>query len=241
MRCWRYNLRKKLLSYIEGELQEKDIKRLELHLLDCSLCRDLLLRLRAGHQMAQKLARRIPDNDHRSEFDTMMAAASEGGARPSQRILTWHDWLDRLATPGVLGVLTLVLLAQLALLVVSNRDVLFGQRANVTFKTGALDLNDFHLLNIAALKFNTEPHIATQGYVTDVHTDEEEGTVAFRLVENPHARGPFVVCEIMSPIKMAAPHDGSYVRVYGVSRYDAQTDRKWYEVNPVLDIAVLKR
>ncbi|MCX6559342.1 MAG: hypothetical protein NTZ26_02390 [Candidatus Aminicenantes bacterium] len=31
------------------------------------------------------------------------------------------------------------------------------------------------------------------------------------------------------------------VRVYGVARYDAQAGRQWHEVNPVLDIAVLKR
>ncbi|MGH9431964.1 MAG: anti-sigma factor family protein [Terriglobia bacterium] len=241
MSCWRFRLRRELLPYLEGQLPAKDVTRIERHLLDCGSCRDLLLRLRTGHQMVQQLAAHIPDSNRLLEIEAMMASVREGPSRPRHRVLAWHDWLDRLATPGVLGALTVVLLAQLALLVVSNRDVLFGQRAHVTVKTGAIDLNDFHRLNIADLKFNTEPHISTEGYVTDVHTDEEEGTVAFKLVRNPHAGGPFVVCEIMSSIKMTAPRDGSYVRVYGVSRYDAQTGRKWYEVNPVLDIAVLRR
>ncbi len=240
MSCWHFSLRRKLLPYIEGEIHEKDLKRLERHLLDCGLCRDLLLRLRAGHQMAQKLAHQVPGGDYPPEIEAMMAAAGEGTPRPRMRVQAWHDWVERFATPGVLGVLTAVLVAQLALLVASNRDVLFGQKSAATIKTSDLDLNDFHVLDIADLKLNTEPHIATEGYVTDVHTDKEEGTVAFKLVESQSAPGPFVVCEIMSPIKMAAPRDGSYVRVYGVSRYDAQTDRKWYEVNPVLDIAVLK-
>jgi hypothetical protein len=31
------------------------------------------------------------------------------------------------------------------------------------------------------------------------------------------------------------------VRIYGVARYDGQPGRMWYEVNPVLNIALLKR
>jgi Putative zinc-finger len=239
MSCWHFGLRRKLLPYIEGELNEKDVKQVERHLLDCGLCRDLLLRLRAGHQMAQSLSAQVPDSDHFSGFEAMLASVRKESSR-SRRLWAWHDWVDRFATPGVLGALTVVLVAQLALLVVSNRDVLFGQHTSVTVKTSALQLNDFHLLSLAEVKFNTEPRISTEGYVKDVHRDGEEGTLAFKLVANPQGHGPFVVCEIMSPIKMPAPQDGSYVRVYGVSRYDAQADRKWYEVNPVLDIAVLK-
>ncbi|HUY13986.1 MAG TPA: zf-HC2 domain-containing protein [Terriglobia bacterium] len=241
MSCWHFSLRRKLLPYIEGELREKDVRQLERHLLDCGWCRELLLHLRDGHHMAQRLPRQAMGNDHPSEFRAMMADAGEEARSPWRRVPAWHDWLERFATPPVLGLLAVVLVAQCALLVVSNRDVLFGQRSGAAATTGALDLHDFHRLDIANLKFNTEPRIATQGYVTDVHTDAEEGTVAFKLVESSNAAGPFVVCEIMSPIKMAAPRDGSYVRVYGVSRFDAQAGRKWYEVNPVLDIAVLKR
>jgi len=129
---------------------------------------------------------------------------------------------------------------QLGLLVASNRRLLFGQRGGASAIAGALDLSEFHQLGIRDLKLNTEPHVATQGYVGNVHADEEEGTVAFKLFEDRGGSGPFVVCEIMSPISMPAPREGSYVRVYGVARYDAQTQRNWYEVNPVLNIAPLK-
>lgn len=145
------------------------------------------------------------------------------------------SWLDRFTTRRGVAALAMVVLVQLGLLVASNRRLLFGQRSGAP--TGALDLSEFHPLRIRDLKFNTEPHIAIQGYVRDVHADEEEGTVAFELFDDPKGSGSFVVCEIMSPISMPAPHEGSYVRVYGVARYDAQAQRNWYEVNPVLSIA----
>jgi hypothetical protein len=63
--------------------------------------------------------------------------------------------------------------------------------------------------------------------------------VAFKLVESRGASQPFVVCEIVSPIRIEAPRVGSHVRVYGVARYDAQSDRNWYEVNPIFEIATL--
>jgi hypothetical protein len=241
MPCWHFKLRRKLLPYIEGQLPEKDVKRLERHLLDCAPCRELLLRLRTGHQIAQAFRRHTARSDQFFEFESMMGGMKVTSGSEAWRGWGWQRLLERWATPRVLGALTVVLIAQLVLLVASNRRFLFGQHAAAPGRSQTLDLNDFHLLKIADLKFNTEPHIATEGYVADVHTDAEEGTVAFRLVQSPATLRAFVVCEIMSPIKIAPPREGSYVRVYGVSRYDAQTDRKWYEVNPVLNIAVLKR
>ena len=45
----------------------------------------------------------------------------------------------------------------------------------------------------------------------------------------------------MRRAEIPVPAEGSRVRVYGVARFDAQAGRGWHEVNPVLDIAVLKR
>jgi len=134
-----------------------------------------------------------------------------------------------------------LVLIQATFLLISNRGFVFGGRGGAAISLSATDLKEFRQLSIPELKSNTQPHIATDGYVQDVHTDEEEGTIAFKLVDSKHASGSFVVCEIMNPIHMPAPAEGSHVRVYGVARYDAQTDRKWYEVNPVLNISVLKR
>lgn len=242
MSCWRFDLRKRMLPYLEARLPECETARLERHLLDCESCRALLVRLRAGHQMAQRLASLEFEGaeapDFESEIAGLEAAAASQGAMQS---LAWRGWLDRLATPRMVTALSAVVLLQLGLLVVSNRGVLLGERSRTSIAAGAIDLAEFRQLTIPELKSNTQPHVATDGYVEDVHTDEEEGTVAFKLVQSPQNSPSFVVCEIMSPIQMAPPAEGSRVRVYGVERYDAQQDRKWYEVNPVLSIVPLKR
>ena len=67
-------------------------------------------------------------------------------------------------------------------------------------------------------------------------SDEKDGDLKFKLVEDIAQPSPFIVCEIISPIKIDAPVVGSRVRVYGVSRYDAEVGREWYEVHPVLNI-----
>jgi len=238
MICWRFDLRKKMLPYLEGRLPELETARLEAHLLNCAFCRALLVRLRTGHRMAQRLAS-LPlavDEPFESGIAWLEAAESPGGAR----FAAWRDRLDRLATARVVTVLSAVVLLQLGLLVVSNRGVLLGEHSRAAASAGSIDFDEFRQLTIPELKSNTQPHVATDGYVEDVHTDEEEGTVAFKLAENPHGGTSFVVCEIMSPIQMAPPAEGSRVRVYGVERYDAQQDRKWYEVNPVLRIVPVK-
>jgi len=240
MSCWRFDLRRKLLPYVEGQLGARGVTRLEQHLLDCEECREFLMRLRAGHNLAQRLARVLPTQDEVRDFsdplrDKGMASIS---SQPSRMNLGWSD---RLATPRVVTALAAVVMLQAAMLVVSNRGVLFGERSSASGKPRPLDLSQFRALKISELRINNQPHVATDGYVEDVHPDAEEGTVAFRLVESRGGSGPFVVCEIVSPIQMAAPRQGSHVRVYGVARYDAQSDRKWYEVNPVFDIATLEQ
>jgi Putative zinc-finger len=239
MSCWRFDLRGKLLPYVEGLLDTRDVMRLEQHLLDCEQCRESVARLRAGHSLAQRLARVAQTESSLPPFaDLMQAQAGSAWTRP-QRFLPGSGWSDRLASPRVVTALIALVVLQTTVLVVSNRGVVFGERTAVSARPHELDRNQFRKLTVSELRSNTQPHVATEGYVEDVHADEEEGTVAFRLVESRGASQPFVVCEIVSPIQMAAPREGSHVRVYGVARYDAQADRKWYEVNPVFDIAVL--
>lgn len=239
MSCWRFDLKRKLLPYLEGRLELRGVARLEQHLLDCEECREFLVRLRAGHSLAQRLTRLKPADSILPPFADAMRVRSETAPTRWQRFLKGRGWSDQFVTPRVVTALAAVVLVQSVVLVVSNRGVVFGERTGVSIRSGALDLNEFRKLKISDLKFNNQPHVATEGYVEDVHADEEEGTVAFRLVESRGATAPFVVCEIVSPIQMAAPRQGSHVRVYGVARYDAQADRKWYEVNPVFDIATL--
>ncbi|HXJ94297.1 MAG TPA: zf-HC2 domain-containing protein [Terriglobia bacterium] len=239
MSCWRFVLRRKLLPYIEGLLGTRDVMRLERHLLDCEPCREMLVRLRAGHNLVRRLAPVRSTDSRQPSFADLMRAQSEMASTRTRRFLTGWDWSDRLATPRVVTALAALVLLQTVVLVVSNRGLVFGERTTASAKPSGLELSQFRKLSISELKFNSQPHVATEGYVEGVHTDKEEGTVAFRLVESRGGSQPFVVCEIAGPIQMEAPREGSHVRVYGVARYDAQADRKWYEVNPVFHIDTL--
>jgi len=241
MSCWRYDLRRKFVPYLEGELPPHREKRLEKHLAGCGKCRAVMVRLRSGHQLARQLPPLETDGIHRPpDWETMMAGLDSTAARPNKLARVWESWLDALTTPRAVQVLTALVLVLSVLLVVSNRRALFGERSGAASKLNALDFSDFHHLSIPDHKSNTKPHVATEGYVREVYADDEEGTLHFKLVEGPQGSEPFIMCEIINPFKVAAPREGSRVRVYGVSRYDAQIDRKWHEVNPVLNIDVLK-
>ena len=71
-------------------------------------------------------------------------------------------------------------------------------------------------------------------------SDENDGDLIFKLVDNPARPKHFVVCEIVAPLKLQAPAIGSHVRVYGVSRYDAESGHRWFEVHPVMSIANMR-
>jgi len=242
MSCWRFDLRRKFVPYLEGELPPGEAKRLEKHILDCERCRTIFIRVRAGHRSAQLLCHLSKDDAHRApEYKTVMSDIEEAVSRRQRWIRAWENWLYMLTTPRVVQVLTVLVLVQLALLIFLNRRVLFGERQTVTALPNALDFSAFYPLSIPEHQWNIRPYITTEGYVRDVYVDKEEGTLHFKLMEFPRGTGPFVVCEILRPLSMPPPSEGSRVRVYGVARYDAQPGRMWHEVNPVLNIAVLKR
>jgi hypothetical protein len=241
MRCWRFDLRRKFVPYLEGALRPRETEGVERHLRACAKCRAVFVRLRAGDQSARELRRFGREEAHRPpEFETMKAEVREVVAKRDRWARAWEDRFYELTTPRTVQILAGLVLVLGLLLVVSNRRVLFGGRNGKAAKPFALDVSDFHPLRIPEIQSNTRARITTEGYVRDVRLDEEEGTLQFKLAEIPQGAGPFVVCEIMSPIGIARPREGSLVRVYGVARYDGQPGREWHEVNPVLDIAVLK-
>jgi hypothetical protein len=230
------------VPYLEGELLPRESERLEKHILHCERCRAVFIRVRAGHQSAQLLRHLSTDDAHRApEYEAVMSDIGEVVSRPQRWVRTWENWLYTLTTPRVVQVLTVLVLVQLALLIFLSRRVFFGGGQGLMAQPRALDFSAFHPLSIPEYQWNTRPYITTEGYVRDVCVDEEEGTLHFKLMEFPQGMGPFVVCEILRPLSMRLPSEGSHVRVYGVARYDAQPGRMWHEVNPVLNIAVLKR
>jgi hypothetical protein len=110
----------------------------------------------------------------------------------------------------------------------------------VTPLVRAFDGSNFRPVLISDIAKNTAPHVVAEGFVTEVKIDRDDGNYMFKLVENIREQEPFIICEIITPINIEPPIVGSRVRVYGVSRYDAEEGRQWHEVHPVLNIETVK-
>ena len=237
MRCWRIDLQRRFARYLNGELEPGAVKRIEDHLLDCGSCRTRLAHLRNGHRLAQEMPRFTP---HRDPWAFIESAIDED--KPAAiRTPLFAGWREVVFKPGfalaVIGMAALIA----AVLVASSRRTAGDERAG-TLVAEALDLTEFHTVNIADIERNRKPHVVAEGYVSEVRINDEDGDLSFKLVDElGRPGGPFIICEIIDPIKLAPPSVGSRVRVYGVSRFDSQADHNWYEVHPVLNIEVVRR
>jgi putative zinc finger protein len=232
MKCWRFDLRRTFSRYLNGELDQNKVKRIEDHLLDCGDCRIRLARLRNGHRLAQELPRFTPERDPWKAIDTVISGPAATDVRNSPRISGWRILV---AKPGfVLAVIGVVAIVA-AVFVASDRRAIREERSGALIAE-ALDLSEFQTVNISDIERNQKPHVMAEGYVSEIRVNDEDGDLSFKLVEDLKSPGPFIVCEIIDPIKLKPPTVGSRVRVYGVSRYDGQDNHNWYEVHPVLNI-----
>ncbi len=238
MRCLRFDLWKNFSPYLDGELDAKTIKRVEDHLLDCNDCRARLSRLRDGHRFAVQLPCHAPQGDGWEAI----AAALDADDTPMPFIPT-----PKKAPVVWRGVLTSPLFASailgMAFVVLGFALFLNQQKPRPTPTINAarpFDGRSFRPVSISDIQNNTKTHVVAEGYVTEVRVDAEDGDLIFKLVEDVSQPQPFIICEIISPINLAPPAVGSRVKVYGVSRYDADEGRQWHEVHPVLNIEVVK-
>jgi len=230
MKCLRFDIRRTFSLYLTGELEAQAVKRVEDHLIDCGPCRTNLARLRNGHRLAQQMPRFTPERD---PWTAIEAAIEARPAKLPGRTIGWREMVFKPGFAiGAIGVAALIA----ALVVATNR----GVNAEAPLIAEAIDLSEFHTVSIADIEQNQKPHVMTEGYVSEVRVDDKDGDLRFKLVDELGRPGPFIVCEIIDPIKLKAPPVGSRVRVYGVSRYDGQADHNWYEVHPVLNIEVVK-
>jgi anti-sigma factor RsiW len=241
MRCWRVNLRRSFSLYLNGELSPSQVKRIEDHLLDCASCRARFAQLRSGHRMAQQIPRFTPERDPWASIEaTLNAAEVNTGPAPMSEPPAIVRWRGFAIKPGfalaVIGIAALIA----AVLIASGKRAPEQERAG-SLIADALDLSGFHTVNIADIERNRQPHVVAEGYVSEVRVNGEDGDLSFKLADDPRGAGPFIICEIIDPIKLTPPSVGSRVRVYGVSRYDGQVDHNWYEVHPVLNIEVVRR
>jgi anti-sigma factor RsiW len=238
MMCLRFDIARKLTAYIDGELSDSSVRRVERHLLDCLDCRAKVLSLRHGRSLAERLERTAPRRDVWADIE---AALDRSEPVAVSRARPWRpspSWVPRTTVGragwGVALVLVVINASVLLHKTIADQPSVSGDRV------ADLDRDDFQAVNIADIRDNTKPHIVAEGRVTEVGIDAEDGNLTFRLVDDQHASDSFVVCEVIQPLRFAPPPVGSRVRVYGVSRFDNQADHEWYEIHPVLGIEMLQ-
>lgn len=251
-KCWRFDLWKSYSRYLDGELAARTVERVERHLLDCNDCRARVARLRDGQRLAMQLPRQQPPQDGWETLAAALEVSSEvapyaspkalpAASRPLQRA-GWQAVLTSpyfaIAVSGIaLLTLSLALLWEKQQPSASERTRIIN---GVAYLDGAFDVRNFRPVSIAEIDKNTAPHVVAEGYVKEVRMDDKDGDYKFKLVEDVRQTEPFIICEIIMPIKVAPPAVGSRVRVYGVSRYDAKEGRQWHEVHPVLNIETIQ-
>src|SRR5262249_5394706 len=229
MKCFRVDLWRKLVRYIDGELPASTVLRIEAHLLDCVDCRSRVARLKRGKRFAESLS----PVSHKPDVWPAIEAGinAEAGARKqsSPQPNTSFPVRIRHQMPAFVGGLTVAALLIGIFVLINRRSPLSNEK----------ELQDFQAVKISDIQSNTAPHIFTEGYVSDVKS-QEDGDLTFKLVEDLKNPDRFIFCEIINPIRLSAPSNGSFVRVYGVSRYDRESNHNWYEVHPVLNIEPMR-
>jgi len=213
-------------------LDANKVKRIEDHLLDCGDCRIRLARLRNGHRLAQELPLFTPERDLWNAIEAAISVPGTTNERSARRV---PDWRGLVSKPGFAFALIGIVAFAAAVLVATERRAVKEEHAG-TLIADALDLSEFHTVNISDIERNQQPHVMAEGYVSEIRVNDEDGDLSFKLVEDLKSPSPFIVCEIIDSIKLKPPTVGSRVRVYGVSRYDGQDNHNWYEVHPVLNI-----
>jgi hypothetical protein len=191
--------------------------------------------IRNGHRFAQAAPRFTPQRD---PWAAIEAAIDKEENRAQTRIEP--EARRGMLRPSFVIVMTAVVILFLGTLVASNRRASSEKQREAANLSDALDLREFHAVSIADMERTTQPHVVAEGFVSQVLIDDEDGDLRFKLVESLQQSEPFIICEIIEPIKLAPPAVGSRVRVYGVHRYDSKENHNWYEVHPVLNIEVVR-
>jgi Putative zinc-finger len=239
VRC--FFLRRRFMPYIDGVLAEREAARLSRHLAGCPRCGQLFERVRSGDAAGRRLGRLGRDPASRPpEFEEIWerTAPDVGGRAPAGRAMA--SVARAFSSPLAVGVLLAVVVPSVILVVSHWRTIGRAFSGILPPRTVAAG-RAYRPLSIREFAGDSRDRVVTEGFVHKVYFDEEERTLHIKLVEMPHKPDPFVICEVRDSRGLTIPQEGSRVRVYGTARYDAQAGRGWHEVNPVMDIAVLKR
>ena len=241
MTCWRIDIQRNFSRYLHGELDRKAVARVEDHVLDCLSCRAALARIRDGHRFAQQMPRLRPERDAWAAIEAAIESDNRPAESPARERVTPRDAWSKLSyAQRLAAALAIIVLLAGGLLVLTDRPEPGDGQTVRPAMAESFDDKEFHEVSISNIGANTKPHVVAEGYVSEVRIDKD-GDLTFRLVEDLRRGEPFIVCEIIEPIRLEAPSVGSRVRVYGVSRYDDQENHRWHEVHPVLNIENVPR
>jgi hypothetical protein len=222
MKCYRFDLHRKYVAYIQGQLTGFSARKVEEHLDDCPKCRQLLGRLRGVEDFVSQLPAVVaPEN----LWPAIQKRLGPGKAQPFSSL--WTKAAVGLAFGMICGMLGVFIFHR-----IPNHH---------RFSLSAIGAQEFRQVPIDQMPSSTEPHIVTEGYVSEVRVEYDEGDKVFKLVQDLHNPNPFVICEVIDPLNLPMPPVGSRVRVYGVSRYDNKANHEWHELHPVLDIEILNK
>jgi hypothetical protein len=218
MPCLRFDLHRLFPLYLDGEAPARTVERIERHLLDCGVCRAQLVRLRE----AKTLLGELPMLEAPS-FERVMSRASAPAERKS---FVFPSLLRHFAADALVAT---ILFAAFALV--------YAHTASA--RNRPIDWSSFRQVAIRGVDESHDPHVIVQGVVSELPGEFDEGSHRFRL-SDPKDPGAFVVCEILDGDPLTLPKAGDRVRLWGVSRYDANPDHQWFEIHPVLKVEALR-
>jgi len=222
MPCYRFDLHRKFVHRLHGLLPSREQNKLDNHLARCADCRNRVERLRSVEKLLTNLPLQNAPGDMWEKIEGRLGRIIPRSGDPSWKKAAVVAAFGLIS--GLIGAAT------------------YGRLSNHEFfREAGFNADEFKPVPITRMADTTEPHIVTEGYVTEAKVEEDDGDRVFKLVEKLNSSGPFVICEVIEPLEVPIPPVGSRVRVYGVSRFDAQSDHNWHEVHPVLNIEVLKK
>jgi hypothetical protein len=219
MICLRFDLRRKMVSYVYGRLSWESVRAIEVHLIDCSRCRSRLERL----LRTDALIRELPRVAAGASVWKGIELAINAPRRIRKGSGRYRIWAVSAAAVVAAVFLGFLLNDQWTVLRSANHPL---AAASETFQE----------ISLAQFSNTDQPHVSTVGYVSEIQTDEEDGDLTFKLVDDIHQPKHFIVCEIIPAFKMDAPPPGSLIRVSGINRFDNEAEHQWFEIHPVLSI-----
>ena len=218
MICLRYDLWRNMVPYLHGRLDPESVIAMEVHLADCNSCQGRLKNL----QQTDALLQQLPKNTASDLWPGIERAIAE-----PRKLISQPDHRKAWAISAAAAAMILLL----SLVIYEN-----GQRFGSHNRGLAKESEEFQEISLSDFASTDHPHVSTVGYVSEIQTDENDGDLIFKLVDNLQQPKHFIVCEIIPAIKINAPHPGSRIRVSGVHRFDNEAEHQWYEIHPVLNI-----